>query len=62
MKFTWLVSPRELDDGLEWLPYAGVGVLLVSVSGIWLVLKKDAIEHSRAEDFIDVVAGGDDDE
>tara|TARA_B100000925_G_scaffold209320_1_gene159448 strand:- start:199 stop:1458 length:1260 start_codon:yes stop_codon:yes gene_type:complete len=62
LKFTWLVSPRELDDGLEWLPYAGVGVLLVSVSGIWLVLKKDAIEHSRAEDFIDVVAGGDDDE
>ena len=62
LKFTWLVSPRELDDGLKWLPYVGVGVLLASVSGIWLVLKKDALEHSKAEDLMPVVNGGDDDE
>ena len=62
LKFTWLVSPRELDDGLKWLPYVGVGVLLASVSGIWLVLKKDALEHSKAEDLMPIVNGGDDDE
>ena len=62
LKFTWLISPRGLDEGLEWLPYAGLGVLLVSVSGIWLLLKKDALDYSKAEELMPVVDGGDDDE
>ena len=62
LKFTWLLTPREIESGLEWLPYAGLGVLLLSVSGIWLVLKKDALEHSKAEDLMPVADGGDDDE
>ena len=62
MKFTWLISPRGLDEGLEWLPYVGIGVLMVSVSGIWLLLKKDALAYSKAEELMPVVDGGDDDE
>jgi hypothetical protein len=62
LKFTWLISPRGLEDGLEWLPYVGLGVLLMSVSGIWLVLKKDALQYSKAEDLMPVADGGDDDE
>tara|TARA_B100000945_G_scaffold138992_1_gene111229 strand:- start:7511 stop:8704 length:1194 start_codon:yes stop_codon:yes gene_type:complete len=62
LKFTWLISPRGLDEGLEWLPYAGLGVLLVSVSGIWLLLKNDALAYSKAEELMPVVDGGDDDE
>ena len=62
LKFTWLISPRGLDDGREWLPYAGLGFLLVSVSGIWLLLKKDALDYSKAEELMPVVDGGDDDE
>ena len=62
MKFTWLISPRDIDEGLEWLPYVGVGVLLASVSGIWLVLKKDALAYSKAEDLMPVADGCDDDE
>ena len=62
LKFTWLISPRGLDEGLEWLPYAGIGVLMASVSGIWLLLKKDALAYSKAEELMPVVDGGDDDE
>lgn len=62
LKFTWLLTPRGLDEGLEWLPYVGVGVLLMSVSGIWLVLKKDALAYSKAEELMHSTAGGDDDE
>ena len=62
LRFTWLISPRSLDEGIPWLPYAGVGVLLASVSGIWLLLKKDSLDYSRAEELMPVVAGGDDDE
>ena len=62
LKFTWLITPRALDDGISWLPYAGIGVLLVSVSGIWLVLKKDALMHSKAEEFMPESYEGDDDE
>ena len=62
LKFTWLISPRGLDEGLAWLPYVGLGVLLASVSGIWLLLKKDALAYSKAEELMPVVDGGDDDE
>ena len=34
----------------------------MSVSGIWLVLKKDALQYSKAEDLMPVADGGDDDE
>mgnify|MGYP001168965229 FL=1 len=59
LKFTWLISPRDIDEGLEWLPYVGVGVLLASVSGIWLVLKKDALAYSKAEDLMPSSDSGD---
>ena len=62
LRFTWLLSPRGLDEGIAWLPYLGLGVLITSVSGIWLLLKKDAIQHSKAEGLMDVSTGGDDDE
>ena len=62
LKFTWLISPRGIDEDLAWLPYAGLGVLIASVSGIWLLLKKDALDYSRAEELMPVVSGGDDDE
>ena len=62
MRFTWLISPRSLDEGISWLPYAGIGVLVASVSGIWLLLKKDTLAHSKAEELMPVVTGGDDDE
>jgi hypothetical protein len=60
LKFTWLLTPRGLEEGLEWLPYVGVGVLLLSVSGIWLVLKKDALAHSKAEELMPKAESGDD--
>lgn len=62
LRFTWLLSPRGLDEGIAWLPYLGLGVLITSVSGIWLLLKKDAIQHSKAEGLMHVSTGGDDDE
>ena len=62
LRFTWLISPRSLDEGLAWLPYAGLGVLLASISGIWLVLKKDSLDYSKAEDLISRDTKGDDDE
>jgi len=62
LRFTWLISPRSLDANLAWMPYAGVGVLLASVSGIWLLLKKDALTHSKAEDLMPVSIDGEDDE
>ena len=62
LRFTWLISPRSLDEGIAWLPYLGLGVLITSVSGIWLLLKKDAIQHSKAEGLMHVSTGGDDDE
>ena len=62
LRFTWLISPRGLDDGIAWLPYAGLGVLLASVSGIWLLLKKDALAHSKAEGLMGTINSGDDDE
>jgi hypothetical protein len=62
LRFTWLISPRSLDEGITWLPYLGLGVLVTSVSGIWLLLKKDAIQHSKAEALMDVSISGDDDE
>ena len=61
LKFTWLLSPRGLDEGLEWLPYAGIGVLLLSVSGIWLVLKKDALAYSKAEELMPEIDRGESD-
>jgi len=62
LRFTWLISPRGLDEGIAWLPYAGLGVLLASVSGIWLLLKKDALAHSKAEGLMGTMNSGDDDE
>ena len=62
LRFTWLISPRSLEAGNAYLPYIGLGVLITSVSGIWLLLKKDAIAHSKAEALMDVGTGGDDDE
>ncbi len=62
LRFTWLISPRDIDDGIAWLPYAGLGVLLTSVSGIWLLLKKDAMSHSKAEALMDTSDSGEDDE
>ena len=59
LKFTWLLTPRGLEDGLEWLPYVGIGVLLLSVSGIWLVLKKDALAYSKAEELMPEGESGD---
>jgi hypothetical protein len=34
----------------------------VSVSGIWLLLKKDTIAQSKAEALMHTSSGGDDDE
>jgi len=59
LKFTWLLTPRGLEEGLEWLPYVGVGVLVLSVSGIWLVLKKDALPYSKAEELMPKGENGD---
>lgn len=60
LRFTWLITPRSLDEGLTWLPYAGVGVLLASVSGIWLLLKKDSYDYDKAEDLMPNTAEGED--
>ena len=62
LRFTWLITPRSLDEGLTWLPYAGIGVLLASVSGIWLILKKDTIDYGKAEELMPNTVEGDDDE
>ncbi len=62
LRFTWLISPRSIDADLAWLPYVGIGVLLASVSGIWLLLKKDALTHSKAEGLMPASIGGEDDE
>ena len=59
LKFTWLLTPRGIEEGLEWLPYVGVGVLILSVSGIWLVLKKDALAYSKAEELMPKGESGD---
>ena len=62
LRFTWLLSPRGIEEGNSFLPAIGLVILVTSVSGIWLLLKKDAIAHSKAEALMDVSAGGDDDE
>jgi len=62
LRFTWLLSPRGVEEGNSFLPAIGLVILVTSVSGIWLLLKKDAIAHSKAEALMDVSAGGDDDE
>ncbi len=62
LRFTWLLSPRGVEEGNSLLPYIGLGILVTSVSGIWLLLKKDAIAHSKAEALMDVITDGDDDE
>ena len=62
LAFTWLVTPKALDTGIAWLPYAGLFVLIASVSGIFLLVKRDARLLSRAEDLMPTAAGGEDDE
>jgi len=41
LRFTWLVTPRGIDDSWKWLPLAGILVLIGSVAGIYLVLRSD---------------------
>ncbi len=53
LRFTWLISPRALDEGLAWLPYAGIATLLGTVSLVFWVLKNDAKTDSRAEGYLD---------
>jgi len=48
LRFTWLVTPREIDDAWGWLPFAGVLVVVCSVAGIYLVLRSDAHHPSRS--------------
>lgn len=55
LKFTWLISPRSLDEGLAWLPYVGLLTLVGTISLVFLVLKKDSNEHNRAEEYLDVI-------
>ena len=62
LRFTWLISPRALDEGISWLPYAGVLVLVGSVAGIWLLVKKDEKQYNLSEALMREIGDGDDDE
>ncbi|HIF45356.1 MAG TPA: hypothetical protein EYQ73_00965 [Candidatus Poseidoniales archaeon] len=62
LKFTWLISPRSLDQANDWLPYLGAIVLAGSVSAIFLILKKESKAQSRAEALMRESSGGEDDE
>jgi len=62
LKFTWLISPRSLDEGNDWLPYVGAIVLAGSVTAIFLILKKEAKAQSRAEALMPASRPGEDDE
>ena len=62
IRFTWLISPRPLEMGIEWLPYAGFAVLVGSVAGIYLLVNKDQKQYYFSEGLMDVIHEGDDDE
>lgn len=59
--FTWLLTPKSVDDDSAWLPYVGLFVLITTISGIFLVLRRDAKHASTAEDLMPTSASGEDD-
>lgn len=60
--FTWLLSPRAVDEGIPWLPYAGLAVLTTTLGGIWLVLRRESMAMAIAKPSSPEQRGGDDDE
>ena len=62
LRFTWLISPKAIDEGIAWLPYAGLAVLATTVSAIFLILRKEVRSQSRAEALMRVDDRGADDE
>ena len=62
LRFTWLISPKPIDSGIAWLPYAGLAVLVSSVAGIYLLIKKDEKEYIISEALIRDTVEGEDDE
>ena len=59
--FTWLLTPKSVDDNSAWLPYAGLLVLITTISGIFLVLRREAKQALTAEDLMPTSASGEDD-
>ena len=62
LRFTWLISPEPIDEGIFWLPYAGFAVLAGSVAGIYLLVKKDEKDFKLSEALMARNYEGDDDE
>ena len=59
--FTWLLTPKSVDDDSAWLPYVGLLVLITTISGIFLVLRREAKQALTAEDLMPTSASGEDD-
>ena len=57
MRFTWLITPREGEPRLAWLPYLGVIVIIASVAGTYYLVKKD-----KEEQLKNIVGIGNEDE
>ena len=57
IRFTWLITPREGEPRLAWLPYLGVIVIIASVAGTYYLVKKD-----KEEQLKNIVGIGNEDE
>jgi hypothetical protein len=45
LRFTWLITPRAVEDGLSWLPVVGVVVFVGSIVASYGLIKKDKLKQ-----------------
>lgn len=45
LRFTWLITPRAVEDGLAWLPVVGVVVFVGSIVATFALIKKDKLKQ-----------------
>ena len=49
LRFTWLVMPQLIDQGIAWLPAAAVVIAVSTLSLIFWVVKKDLNQDNSSE-------------
>ena len=49
LRFTWLVVPRSVDNGISWLPVVGVVVFVGSIVATFGLIKKDQARQQQFE-------------
>lgn len=51
LRFTWLVIPRNLEDGGDWIPYAVVGVSAGSIAMMLYFIRRDVLSSGDINDI-----------